>query len=140
MLPDRTKEAGMPALKRIRPVGPGLHRDGVYRELFFLGTGQSPASWSLPRDFLRGGTVMEQIWEMTPVKRKRLLKTFGGPPAGYTNDDLERFLDLLYGLFSDVYTMAELRRMRVSDPFDRSDHPRQFRLVELTDWLEALVA
>jgi hypothetical protein len=83
---------------------------------------------------------MEQIREMTPVKRKRLLKTFGGPPAGYTNEDLERFLDLLYGLFSDVYSMAELRQMLVSDPFDRSEHPRQLRLVELTDWLEALVA
>jgi hypothetical protein len=83
---------------------------------------------------------MEQIRGMTPAKRKRLLKTFGGCPAGYTNEDLERFLDLLYGLFSDVYTMAELRQMRVSDPFDRSDHPRQLRLVELTDWLEALVA
>ena len=140
MLPDRTKEAGVPALKRIRPVEPGLHRDGVYREIFFSGTGQPPASWSLSRDFLTGGTVMEQIREMTPAKRKRLLKTFGGCPAGYTNEDLERFLDLLYGLFSDVYTMAELRQMRVSDPFDRSDHPRQLRLVELTDWLEALVA
>ena len=83
---------------------------------------------------------MEQIREMTPARRKRLLKTFGGCPAGYTNDDLERFLDLLYGLFSDVYTMAELRQMRVSDPFDHSEHPRQLRLVELTDWLEALVA
>ena len=83
---------------------------------------------------------MEQIREMTPVKRKRLLKTFGGPPAGYTNEDLERFLDLLYGLFSDVYSMAELRQMLVSDPFDRSEHPRQLKLVELTDWLEALVA
>jgi hypothetical protein len=83
---------------------------------------------------------MGQIREMTPARHKRLLKTFGGPPAGYTNDDLERFLDLLYGLFSDVYTAAELRQMQVSDPFDRSDHPRQLRLVELTDWLEALVA
>ena len=140
MLPDRTKEAGVPALKRIRSMEPGLHRDGVYRkrELFFLGTGQPPASWSLPRDYLTGETVMEQIREMTPVKRKRLLKTFGGPPAGYTNEDMERLLDLLYGLFSDVYTMAELRQMRVSDPFDRSE--RQLRLVELTDWLEALVA
>ncbi len=42
---------------------------------------------------------------------------------------LERFLDLLYCLFSDVYTMAELHQVRVSDPFDRSDHPRQLRLV-----------
>ena len=83
---------------------------------------------------------MEQIREMTPAKRKRLLKTFGSCPVGYTHDDLERFLDWLYGMFSDVYTAAELRQMRVSDPFDRSEHPRQLRLVELTDWLEALVA
>ncbi len=49
-------------------------------------------------------------------------------------------LDLLYGMFSDVYTMAELRQIVVSNPFDRSEHPRQLKLVELTDWLEALVA
>jgi hypothetical protein len=42
--------------------------------------------------------------QMTPAKRKRLLKTFGPCPAGYTNDDLEHFLDLLYGLYSDLYT------------------------------------
>jgi hypothetical protein len=28
----------------------------------------------------------------------------------------------------------------VSDPFDRSEQPRQLKLVELTDWLEVLVA
>jgi hypothetical protein len=77
---------------------------------------------------------------VTPAKCKRLLKTFGSCPAGYTNDDLERFLDLLYGMFSDVYTVAELRQIVVSDPFDRSEQPRQLKLVELTDWLEALVA
>jgi hypothetical protein len=77
---------------------------------------------------------------ITPAKRKRLLRTFGSFPAGYTHDDLERFLDLLYGMFSDVYTMAELRQIVVSSPFDRSEHPRQFKLVELTDWLEVLVA
>jgi hypothetical protein len=77
---------------------------------------------------------------ITPAKRKRLLKTFGPFPAGFTHDDLERFLDLLYGMFSDVYTMAELRQIVVSDPFDRSEHPRQLKLVELTDWLEVLVA
>ena len=80
------------------------------------------------------------IQHITPAKRKRLLKTFGPFPAGYTHDDLERFLDLLYGMFSDVYTMAELRQITVSDPFDRSEHPRQLKLVELTDWLEAVVA
>jgi hypothetical protein len=39
---------------------------------------------------------------ITPTKRKRLLKTFGPYPAGYTHDDLERLLDALYGMFSDV--------------------------------------
>ena len=78
--------------------------------------------------------------EITPTKRRRLLKTFGPYPAGYTHDDLERLLDLLYGMFSDVYTKAELRQIVVSNPFDRSEHPRQLKLVELTDWLEALVA
>jgi hypothetical protein len=77
--------------------------------------------------------------EITPAKRKRLLKTFGHCPAGYTNDDLERFLDLLYGMYSYVYTPAELRQIMVSDPFDRSEPPRRLKLVELADWLEALV-
>ena len=35
---------------------------------------------------------------------------------------------------------AELRQIIVSDPFDRSESPRQLKLVELTDWLESLVA
>ena len=39
----------------------------------------------------RGGVI-------TPAKRKRLLKSFGPCPAGYTHDDLERLLDLLYYL------------------------------------------
>lgn len=78
--------------------------------------------------------------ELSPSKRKRLRKAFGTCPAGYTYDDLERFLDLLYGMFSDVYTRAELRQIIVSDPFDRSESPRQLKLVELTDWLESLVA
>ena len=77
---------------------------------------------------------------ITPAKRKRLLKTFGSYPTGYTHDDLERLLDVLYGMFSDVYTTSELRQIVVSNPFDRSDHPRQLKLIELTDWLEALVA
>lgn len=78
--------------------------------------------------------------QISPAKRKRLLKTYGPCPAGYTHNDLERFLDLLYGMFSDVYTASELRQLVVSDPFDRSEHPRQLKLVELTDWLEALIA
>ena len=83
---------------------------------------------------------MNSLREITPARRKRLLKTFGSCPAGYSNEELEQFLDLLYGMFSDVYTMAELRQIVVSDPFDRSEQPRQLKLVELTDWLEALVA
>src|SRR5258708_28758154 len=84
--------------------------------------------------------MMKRMQEITPAKRRRLLRTFGSYPAGYTHDDLERLLDLLYGMFSDVYTMAELRQIVVSNPFDRSEHPRQLKLVELTDWLETLVA
>jgi hypothetical protein len=84
--------------------------------------------------------MMEDMQQISPAKRKRLLKTFGSCPAGYTHDDLERFLDLLYGMFSDVYSTSELRQIVVSNPFDRSEHPRQIKLVELTDWLEALVA
>jgi hypothetical protein len=78
--------------------------------------------------------------EMTTVRRKRLLKTFGPFPAGYTHDDLERFLDLLYGMYSHVYSSTELRQIVVSDPFDRSETPRRLKLVELADWLEALVS
>jgi len=81
---------------------------------------------------------MEQ--NISPAKRKRLLKTYGSCPAGYTNEDLESFLDLLYGMYSHVYTLVELRQMVVSDPFDRSEMPRQLKLTELTEWLEALVA
>ena len=83
---------------------------------------------------------MNSTQGITPAKRKRLLKTLGPCPAGYTQDDLERLLDVLYGMFSDVYTLTELRQIIVSNPFDRSEHPRQLKLVELTDWLEALVA
>ncbi len=83
---------------------------------------------------------MDDAQRLTPSKRKRLLKTFGTYPAGYTNQDLERFLDLVYGMFSHVYTSAELRQITLSDPFDHSPQPRQIKLVELTDWLEALIA
>ena len=83
---------------------------------------------------------MTKRGDLTPAKRKRLLKTFGPCPAGYTNDDLERSLDLIYGLYSHLYTPAELRQIVVSDPFDRSATPRCLKLVELADWLEALVA
>lgn len=83
---------------------------------------------------------MKSSQEITPARCKRLLKTFGSCPAGYTHDDLERLLDLLYGMYSHIHTAAELRQIVVSDPFDRSEHPRQLKLVELADWLEALVA
>lgn len=78
--------------------------------------------------------------EMTPAKRKRLIRTYGSCPAGYTRDDLERYLDLLYGMYANVNTQAELGRIMLSDPFDRSASPRRIRLVELAAWLEALVS
>lgn len=83
---------------------------------------------------------MAQGGEITPAKQKRLLKTFGSCPAGYTHEDLERFLDLLYGMYSYVYTSAELRQIVVSDPFDHSEPPRHLKLVELVGWLEALIS
>jgi hypothetical protein len=83
---------------------------------------------------------MTRTDKITPTKRKRLLKTFGSWPAGYTHDDLERFLDLLYGMFSHVYMAGELAQLVVSDPFDRSSTPRRLKLIELADWLEALLA
>ena len=82
---------------------------------------------------------MVQDQHISPAKRKRLLKTHGSYPAGYTNEDLARFLDLLYGMYSHVYTLAELRQVVVSDPFDRSETPRQLKITELTEWLEVLV-
>lgn len=78
--------------------------------------------------------------KLTPAKRKRLLKTFGAGPAGYTTQELEQLLDLLYGLFSHIHTIEELRQLVISDPFDRSEIPRQLKLVDLTDWLEAVVS
>jgi hypothetical protein len=83
---------------------------------------------------------MTHEYEMTPARRKKLIKQFGSCPPNCTTDDLERFLDLLYGMFSHVYTSAELRQIEVSDPFDRSEHPRRFKLMELANWLEALVS
>ena len=80
---------------------------------------------------------MEREHGMTPAKRKHLIKVYGSCPAGYTYDDLERFLDLLYGLYEDG---ADLRRMTVCNPFDRSDTPQRLRLVDMVDWLEALVS
>lgn len=76
---------------------------------------------------------------LSPAKRKRLLKQFGACPAGYTHQELEQFLDLLYGMFSHCYTLTQLRQVHLSDPFDRSDTPRQMTVVELAAWLEALL-
>ena len=77
---------------------------------------------------------------LTPAKRKRLLKAFGPCPAGYTSKELEQFLDLLYGMYSNVYTFAELQQIMVSDPFDRGELPRKIKLLDLTDWLEAVIS
>ena len=78
---------------------------------------------------------MKQPLPLTPARRKRLIKAYGPCPAGCTHEDLERILDMLYGLFSGVFTASELRQFVVSDPFDHSEHPRQLKLIELTDWL-----
>ncbi len=83
---------------------------------------------------------MTTVQTMTAAKRKRLLKTFGSCPAGWTNGDLERFLDLLYGLYSHIHTVSELRQIEVSDPFDRSKTPRLMKLTDLAAWVEALVS
>ena len=76
---------------------------------------------------------------MTPAKRKRVLKRFGPCPAGYTHQDLERFLDLLYGMYSYHYTAEELRQILVSDPFDQAEPPRALKLIDLAEWLEAIL-
>src|SRR5712691_6382569 len=124
-------------LKRIRPTI-CLQRDGS----IFPATLHAQVAW-LPFFSITSlsweNRQMTQPPPLTPARRKRLLKAYGPCPAGYTHDDLERFLDLLYGMFSDVYTASELRQLVVTDPFDRSEHPRQLKLVELTNWLEALV-
>jgi hypothetical protein len=78
--------------------------------------------------------------EMTAAKRKRLIKAFGPCPAGWTHGDLERFLDLLYGMYSHVHTATELRQIVISNPFDASEEPRQMKLTDLADWLEAIVS
>lgn len=65
---------------------------------------------------------------------------FGPCPAGYTTKELEQFLDLLYGLYREIYTQEELRQIVVSDPFDRSETPRQIKLIDLADWLEAVIS
>jgi hypothetical protein len=51
--------------------------------------------------------------------------------------NLEQFLDLLYGLCREIYTQEELRQIVVSAPFAHSETPRQIKLIDLADWLEA---
>lgn len=82
---------------------------------------------------------MTQDQIISPAKRKRLLKTYGSRPAGYTSEDIERFLDLLYGMYNHIYTSAQLQQVVVCDPFDRSATPRQLKITDLTDWLETLL-
>lgn len=77
---------------------------------------------------------------LSPAKRTRLLKVYGPCPAGYTHDDLERFLDLLYGMYSGLYTASELRQIVVCDPFDQAEPPRRLKLVDFAAWLEAILA
>ena len=81
-----------------------------------------------------------RMTNLSPAKRKRLLKTYGTCPAGHTHQDLERFLHLLYGLYSYVYTPEELRQIIVSDPFDDAEPPRRLKLVDFAAWLEAVLA
>nr|BBH92105.1 hypothetical protein KTA_03040 [Thermogemmatispora argillosa] len=85
-------------------------------------------------------TQQEAEPTLSPARRKRLLKTYGPAPSGYTTEDLERFLDLLYGLYSHISSPKALREIIVSDPFDRREQPRQLRLVELAAWLEAIIS
>ncbi|MHB8595795.1 MAG: hypothetical protein ACYDER_03180 [Ktedonobacteraceae bacterium] len=83
---------------------------------------------------------MSTSLRLSPAKRKRLLKTYGPCPAGYTQQDIEQLLDLLYGLYSYVYTAQELSQLIVSDPFDHTEPPRSFKLTEFVAWLEATLA
>ncbi|HEY7417142.1 MAG TPA: hypothetical protein VH593_18290 [Ktedonobacteraceae bacterium] len=75
-----------------------------------------------------------------PYQAQTLAQDLWLRPAGCTHEDIERFLDWLYRLFSNLYTSAELRQIIVSDPFDASESPRRMKLVDLADWLEAIVA
>ena len=65
-------------------------------------------------------------------------------PARHTVSVYKRTIQYGHNRLSDNFmckaTAAELHQVMGSDPFDRSEHPCQLKLVELTDWLEALVA
>jgi hypothetical protein len=89
--------------------------------------------------YLEGDTAYDPKPTHLSYETKTAAQNLWLCPAGYTTDDLERFLDLLYGMYSHVYTLAQLRQTVVSDPFDRSETPRQLPLTDLTDWLEALL-
>ncbi|BCL79682.1 hypothetical protein ccbrp13_21470 [Ktedonobacteria bacterium brp13] len=80
-----------------------------------------------------------QTQRITPAKRKRLVKTYGAWPPGYSKEDIELFLDLLYRMYSYVYTRAEIRKIMLANPFDHTHPPHQIKLIDLTDWLEALL-
>jgi hypothetical protein len=43
-------------------------------------------------------------------------------------------------MYSHSYTSEELRQIIVSDPFDRAEPPRSLKLIELAEWLEAILA
>lgn len=43
-------------------------------------------------------------------------------------------------MYSHVSSMSELRRIVVTDPFDRSEAPRRIKVIDLAAWLEALVS
>jgi hypothetical protein len=118
-----------------------------YTQFFFLnGSGRIEETTGIPEEVTtipegrKRSMATPKEARLTPAKRKRLLKTFGPCPAGYTHKELELFLDLLYGMYSSIQTLAEIHQIVVSDPFDRSDSPRHIKLVDLTDWLEAVVA
>jgi hypothetical protein len=42
-------------------------------------------------------------------------------------------------MFSHAYIQAELRQIVLSNPFDHSDTPGRIKLLDLADWLEALL-
>ena len=78
--------------------------------------------------------MMEETSKITPAKRKRLLRAFGGCPAGYTNEDLERFLDLLYGPHAGVTNLARFNLPEYNKLFDQArqlpDSPERTRIFQ----------
>jgi len=108
--------------------------------LHFLVLFGEPVSTRFPLEWRERQKMSQtRVTNLSPTKRTRLLKTYGPCPAEYTHQDLERFLDLLYGLYSYQYTQEELRQIIVSDPFDHAQPPRSLKLVEFASWLEAVL-